>query len=237
MSKRNKPMYAKRIPEYQSRNLDVPTAGKSLLHDQFGMPKLNKNTANQRKVVAKEQITNNPISIKATLDAEKDVSFYGDGKTQRAAIPPMVSIGRNNETMWFDEGSVAVPVGKQEAIDNNENIDIEALQGHDNLNSPFSTGNIPHPYHQEPVYQQSEPVYQQQDSTVQQQEQEPQDENSLEPGQYAVLYDNEIIVKGHNITEIKGAIEEMILKYNVPIEQIVLIKRLPIDFGLLVEEN
>ena len=209
----NRKNYIKQQPEYQMRDLAPPVGGKSLLHDKFGMKKLNKDVS--RRQPLKEQITNDPMIVKANKALGANISYY-NGQS-RVPQQPMANVGMSQDNMWFEEGSVAIPAN-QRIIDNNDEIDVEGLQGRDNL------------FDRQPVLEQ---VYDRN------QEVEPEEQSidwTIEPGQYVILYDGDIVIKEINLDNIKAVIEEMLLKYNVDIDKISLIKCLPISFGLKIEE-
>lgn len=105
--------------EWQRLDLEVKDAGKSLLHNDLGFPKVNKNIKKSNIPVMKE-LSSNPVSIKASVIEDDDDSF----------IPPrnnFLFVGQKDH-FWFDQTK------ENKVIDNNNNVNTDELQGLDPLN-------------------------------------------------------------------------------------------------------
>jgi Tfp pilus assembly protein PilP len=125
-------------PEYQRLDMEPKEAGKSLLHDEFGMPKVTQ--APKENIPIMKEIPNEPVNVKASKPTAK--VRIAKGNTQRGMpsrqaeqtlqdddkfIPPksnFVSVGQSDHT-WYDD-KVAGP--SERMIDNNEEMNIENLQ-------------------------------------------------------------------------------------------------------------
>ena len=115
-----------RQPEYQKLDIEPKIGGQSLLHDEFGMPKVG--NENRRNIPTSREISSDPVIIKASVSNSKPtfrkqvVNKVVDDDDK--FIPPknnFVSVG-NVEHSWHDEKVTGI-------IDNNEEVDIEKLQG------------------------------------------------------------------------------------------------------------
>lgn len=111
------------VPEYVRLNISPKEGGGSLLHDSVtGIPKANSSIKKDNIPVMKE-ISAEPVVIKAS-----DVK---DENEEKSFIPPksnFVSVG-NQDHAWYPESVT----GSSEFIDNNDFVDVEALQGLDPL--------------------------------------------------------------------------------------------------------
>jgi hypothetical protein len=117
-----------RQPEHQRLDIEPKIGGQSLLHDEFGMPKVG--SEKRRNIPVMREISAEPVVVKASADSTAKNTFRKPGvkKTQvdeeDKFIPPknnFVSVG-NVEHSWHDEKVTGI-------IDNNEEIDVEKLQG------------------------------------------------------------------------------------------------------------
>jgi hypothetical protein len=133
-----------RQPEYQRLDIEPKVGGHSLLHDEFGMPKVS--GGQRRNIPEMKEISGDPVVIKASKPGKiknrgyltlkedgnhvKVPSFSGSNiapdDEEDNFIPPksnFVAVG-HVEHAWYDD-KVAGP----STVDNNENVDIEKLQG------------------------------------------------------------------------------------------------------------
>lgn len=132
----------KQTPEYQRLDIEPKEGGKSLLHDEFGIPKV---STYQRKEKALEpsDISNRPVHVKASLPIVNTKSSSGIPKRGTPLIeeeddfvPPrsnFVAVGQKEHTWYAPEVAGPRPssVDQKEIIDNNDEIDVDALQGTD----------------------------------------------------------------------------------------------------------
>lgn len=131
-----------RQPEYLRLDIEPKVAGQSLLHDEFGMPKTG--GSKRQKIPAMKEISSEPIVVKASkpgkIKTRSSFNIKEDGNFIKVPsftdsnidddddkfIPPksnFVSVG-NMEHAWYDE-----KVAGRSMVDNNEEIDVEKLQG------------------------------------------------------------------------------------------------------------
>ena len=129
----------RRPPEHKRLDLEASEGGRSLLHDEFGLPKV---SANPREEIAPaDELPNNPILIKASVPDESKIHM-AQGIPKRGVpvksaeqsldkddgfVPPksnFVNVGQT-EHAWYDEKVT----GPSEVVDNNEEVDTEGLQG------------------------------------------------------------------------------------------------------------
>jgi hypothetical protein len=111
--------------------MEPKVGGQSLLHDEFGMPKVS--GGKRRNVPEMKEISGEPVAVKASKPSAK-ISFKKPNQPiaqpkveeEDSFIPPksnFVAVG-HVEHAWYDD-KVAGP----STIDNNEEVDIEKLQG------------------------------------------------------------------------------------------------------------
>lgn len=139
-------------PEYQRLDIEPKQGGKSLLHDDFGLPKVG-SASKKEDVPEMEEVSNEPVRVRASVPDESKVQIAKGGIPQRGRpsraaeqsfteeeddrfIPPksnFVSVGQKEHT-WYDD-KVA---GPSEMVDNNaldpnapdeQLIDTNSLQG------------------------------------------------------------------------------------------------------------
>jgi len=108
------------LPEYQTRDLEPRAGGKSLLHDDYGFPKVNPNIHNPNDSIPElKSVPEIPISVKASnvFDGDDDGFF-----------PPkanFVSVGATEEHTWYPPSVTGVT----DSSDDQDEIDVESLQG------------------------------------------------------------------------------------------------------------
>jgi hypothetical protein len=130
-------------PEYQRLDIEPKEGGRSLLHDDFGLPRVSP-TLSRGDVPQMREVSNKPVTIKASVPDESKIQIARGGIPQkgrpaRAAeqtftkeeddgfIPPknnFVNVGQI-EHAWYDD-KVA---GPSEMVDNNHDVDADGLQG------------------------------------------------------------------------------------------------------------
>jgi hypothetical protein len=143
------------------------------------------------------------------------------------AEPIPVQVGVHEEQMWFDDESAGrkVSVKATQVIDNNDYVDVDRLQGYNPLDE------------QQVVEEQTE-----QTGAVQA-EQVTKTESwanvvplDIEPFEYLIICYGKPIVLSHSLQVIEATIEELIVDKNIPPNDIILCKRLQIDFGVKINE-
>ena len=116
-------------PEYQRLDIEPKVGGGSLLHDEFGMPKTGP-TQHKGDIPMMESLPNEPIMMRSTKSEEISLGARPQKflpVDEDKFIPPksnFVSVG-NVDTGWYNDKVV----GPSKMIDNNEVVDVEALQG------------------------------------------------------------------------------------------------------------
>lgn len=135
----------KQPPEYQRLDLEPKEGGRSLLHDEFGIPKV---SPTQKKASLPEapDIPNEPVHVKASVPSTNIRAPLGVPKRgapipsdDDGFVPPpsnFVAVGQKDHTWYAPEvtGPRPPPVQldeENEIIDNNDDVDIESLQGAD----------------------------------------------------------------------------------------------------------
>jgi hypothetical protein len=115
-----------------------------------------------------------------------------------------VQVGNHEDQMWFGD-RVAVPVGRQQPmIDNNEEVDVAALQGRDELAQPE--------YPTEPS---------------------PPEEMLLE-GEYGLYLEGTLLFKTTQESELRQVLEDAILNRNIPMDKLLVYRRVAIEFGIIL---
>jgi hypothetical protein len=214
--------------EYQRLDVDPKPAGKSLLHDKNGMRRVAKKP--QKQMPRAPEISNEPIKVPAKRVDEDSISY----RNKKVPKQPMAYVGMHEDQMWFDEELVAsgdkLPP-EEEMIDNNEDVDVTALQGHDPLASTWADR-----MEDQPDYtQDAEPP----DSPTPAPEEGVEEIESLGfelgRGEYAVLMNGQLIVKYDDLDYVRRVVEDMILTHNIEVSTITVVKSIPIDFGVLLK--
>lgn len=111
-------------PEYQRLDIEPREGGRSLLHDEHGLPKVSR--ASEKKAPLMREISNKPIPVKA-VNKRGMPSKSAEQSADDGFLPPksnFVSVGQTDHS-WYDE-SVTGPSEKM--IDNNEEVDTESIQ-------------------------------------------------------------------------------------------------------------
>lgn len=116
-----------RRPAYQSLDIEPKQAGQSLLHDEFGMPKVT--PIPKVKIPKMRTISNEPVAVKASKPGvgrafSKKFADEDDDKF----IPPrqnFISVG-NVEHAWYSDKVTGV-------VEDEDEVDTEGLQGVDPL--------------------------------------------------------------------------------------------------------
>lgn len=109
------------IPEWQRLDLEPKAAGKSLLHNELGLPILNKQNTRETIPLNKE-LSSDPVFIKAAVDDDK-------------FIPPksnFVAVGQTDQE-WIEKSKIVNPRKLPKVVDNNQMVDVQSLQGIDPL--------------------------------------------------------------------------------------------------------
>lgn len=137
------------------------------------------------------------------------------GLPQRPPPQPRVNVGVHEDTMWFGDLSAGVPPSK--VIDNNDYVDTEAVQGHNPLE--------PEGWHTGP----------EQNSEFAQHEGKSQNGLNLNQDEYAVIYGGKLIESSHDREVIMLCVEDLLLQSDANIDDIFVIKRLKINYGITIE--
>lgn len=133
----------RQVPLYQQMDIEPAEGGRSLLHDEHGMPKVTPNP--KRELPPLKELPSIPISIKASVPDQPKIArdMLQKGSPSPAAqqvlqpdendgfIPPknnFVNVGQT-EHVWYDEKVAGPSETQQEMIDNNKDVNIDSLQG------------------------------------------------------------------------------------------------------------
>lgn len=128
-------------PEYQRLDIEPKEGGKSLLHDEFGILKVSPSPHNKGDIPMMDEIPSEPVQIKASVPSSNVKIPTGIPKKGPPApsvdeedgfYPPrsnFVSVGQKEHT-WYAPEVTGPP---KETIDNNDDVDVESLQGMDPL--------------------------------------------------------------------------------------------------------
>jgi hypothetical protein len=115
----------------------VKEGGKSLLHDQFGIPKLSK--VPKKEVMPLKELPNQPIPVRAAV-RETPVRMGHPGM-KRDVVQPKAPVVQDEDDKFYPPKSNFVSVGQQEhtwhdesvtglpTVDNNDTMDTDSLQG------------------------------------------------------------------------------------------------------------
>jgi len=125
------------LPEYKKRDIDPPMGGRSLLHDEHGIPKVSANPKSKGDIPMMKEIPNEPVAVQASeVENSAQVSM---GVPRRGApvtsenedkfFPPksnFVNVGAVEQS-WHSEEVTGIP--DEPMIDNNDEVDVESMQG------------------------------------------------------------------------------------------------------------
>lgn len=236
MADRN-PLVQKLRAEYDRLGVEPTEAGVSYLHDENGMPKLN--PQKQRHATPPvQEFSNMPEPIRAEKVQPPPVASPVLARGPNPTIP--AHVGVHEETMWFDEHVVgpqqsAPQQQRQQIIDNNEEMDVDALQGRRPLGEES----------QMPGWAKTAAEA----NTAAEPKQGPPEQRSekslgflehigasMRGGKFLLLVEGEPVVVRSNKKELKAVIEDVLLRHNVGIEKVQVLKDVPIDFGVLMED-
>lgn len=121
-----------------------------------------------------------------------------------------VHVGSHEDHSWMDD-RVA---GPREYVDNNDFVDVDALQGHNPLEE------------------------QQWEQEMQNETPETADEEqslSLDTGEFGIYVKGVFVGKTRSTVEVKEFVEHIVLKKGVELDDVVVYKRVSLDFGILVD--
>jgi len=232
---RLKRVLATNSPYYQQQDLQPHEGGRSLLHDKNGRP-LHKPAPEVRAQNAPVGYVEEPERLKirgtqpvvpqpqAPLKYRELNPTHTAQDPAPAQEPPVmddipVHVGNHNDHSWHDYHVTGTPV------DNNDYVNAEALQGAQRL----------------PETQQDQQVLEQQ-----QQDAAWSDDNPPRPVISDVISqmkesDMVVLVRGDPVfvsvseQDIKQCVEDAMLNYKVSMSDIVVVKRMVLDFGLTMK--
>ena len=260
MPKQNRnPVIRRMQTEYQLRDIEPKSGGKSLLHDKNGMPRVNKASSGGRKMPPPAPIKNDPIrvpGIENTNQAPIPASQISIPKRQlnsdrglqelpaRPPKQPMATVGMHDEQMWFDEELVAGgtrPRGT-EVIDNNEEVDVESLQGIPDGWGGMKSGSVGDILPEDLEEAENSPT---RDAEAPNTPTEPEPEDVpletlgfyLARGYYAILLKGQLLIKYDDMSYVRNVVEDMILRHDISVEDIQVVKSVPIDFGVVFKDE
>lgn len=118
--------HKQRQPAYQQLDIEPKPAGGSLLHDDNGMPKIGPKIS-LNDIPPSKDISNEPVKVKANnvRDSEHD-GFYPPKSNFSIPQQNFVNVGGAEDHLWYDE---KVSGSSDEMVDNNDDVDIDSLQG------------------------------------------------------------------------------------------------------------
>lgn len=128
----------RQAPEYQRLDIEPKEGGKSLLHDEFGILKVSPLPPNKGDIPIMNEISNEPVQIKASVQSSNmktpilKKGIPSPNNEDDGFVPPrsnFVSVGQKEHT-WYSHEVAGYP---KETIDNNDEIDVDSLQGIDPL--------------------------------------------------------------------------------------------------------
>jgi len=225
------PLIAKIRAEHDRLGIEPTVAGVSHLHDENGIPKAPPRPKSPQP--PPPPFSNEPEHIRASVPQQPPPLPPAQARGPNLGQMP-AHVGVHEETMWFDDkvvGSGQRP--PPQVIDNNKDVDTDALQGYNPLNPSESTRwheqNMPQDWHDQNVPQESMP--------------QQVDPESLEaavaiipPGGYLLLVEGEPVVVRTDKRELRSIVADVLLKHNVDIDRVQVLKSVPIDFGVLMED-
>jgi hypothetical protein len=248
-----------RQPEYERLGIEPKTGGTSLLHDEIGEPLVRQQPG--PRIPAAESITNEKVLIKH--DESKEEPRLANPLTARRK--PIPSSGFVDQ-MWMD----GKPIEKSDEeipdsaiIDNNDVVNIDALQGIDPLasvrarakvvvvgpdgkpihlpkeksNTQTIKQNIPEPETFTPEELEETLKYDKELQEKLSQIPEEKEYNRLEDldeGDYAVVFRNGLAAVTDTLPEAAEEAERILMQDGVTLEDISVYKRLKLSFGVTI---
>lgn len=247
-------------PYYMQNDIEPPQGGKSLLHDENGRPLYKKHQQNQSRVP--EQTRNEDfevIRVKGTRNSDNAVQapttpmstrelnpsrtasnpsppqerFQPSAKTleeimsESAPVGDMpVHVGNHDEHNWYDQNVTGSPDSQDDrVIDNNEYVNVEALQ---------NTQRLPN------TDQEREQLEQQQKQASWSDNNPPRPViadviNGIDQGEMCVLMKGDPVFLSSDSVKVVRFIEDAMMKHEISISDISVIKKMGLDFGLTME--
>ena len=283
MVRKKRRIYKRVETEYNRMGVDPAEAGKSLLHDDHGLPKVPRKP--EEKMPPPEPVSNKPHPVKAVTEAEQEVQV---GRRRHLPSQPFAHVGVHQEKVWFeDENSVAnIPVADTEGDlgEEYDEIDIESLQGSNPLDQDEQMF-VEHPTEDELLREEEDFTrfkhgreIEQLESMAEDEEPEEQpkerarfdkeriekafergfqkaleeerkraedsaeedvdeiDLDSVQPLEYVVILDDEIIATNRDRVFVKNMIGDMLIKHEIEMDRIKVFRRIPVDFGVVIGE-
>lgn len=201
------------VPEYQRLNRDP---------EQVVDPKFAANAP-----VRNFRVPNQKRGMNAPRRSSQG-EFVSAASTVPKSNPMPVHVGNHDEQMWIDdERIISAPSQRNpniEVVDNNDYVDVENLQGR----NPFEED----PYLEEQPADDTSRWVNAHNATEQQR---PQLNVRLTPGEYAVVFRNSTVCVSSDEKQIVAVIEDIIMNYDVLVDDIAVYKRQTIDFGAILK--
>lgn len=145
--------------------------------------------------------------------SQPNVRPTGGAPRQQPPKQPHVNVGVHEDTMWYGDLSAGTPASK--IIDNNEYVNTEAIQGH----NPLAEAEKFESEEGAPA-----PAQAQAKGLI-----------DLNPEEYAVIYNGKLLEATDNLEIIMSCIEDLLLQYDANIDDIFVIKRMKINYGIRLE--
>lgn len=215
----------RRIPEHIRLGVKPQEGGVSLLHDETsGLPRAPRRQ--QRIPPPPDPLGDQPVRVQARPPGEPTsyaVPPYKRGRNAESAQTDVrVQVGNHEESLWMDGVTgVPRPQGVPRVIDNNDTIDLRAAEGTAHAEAAMGF--------EQPAaarsYQRVEPEAQT----------EPKQQAFIPEGHYGVVWNGEVVFTSTDPQQIRRMIEAWVLEHQVPIGSLMVLKNVPIGFGVILE--
>jgi hypothetical protein len=221
--------------EYSRRGVIPTEAGRSLLHDRNGLPVVPKVRQNRRQMPNPNTISNDPIMVKGQPGDLKD----------KPPHQPFAHVGVHRDKMWFDDNSTIDTNGRKPPHGEIADTTGDLGEGYyvdtscENLDplDPNQKVIMNEVDYQTPLtaegYQQEEQL---QEEQLQEEYEEQEDIvlNDMQPLEYSLIIDDDIILINRDLVVIKESIQNLMFNHDIELSRIRVFKRIPIDFGIIV---
>lgn len=202
--------------EYERLGVEPKEAGRSLLHDDAGLPKVPRRRVAQ--MPAPDPLPSKPVSVKASNIDVPEQKF--------------AHVGIHHQKLWHDNERQLDMGDSFDKGDEFEEIDTDAMQGHNSLSPETEVFMDDMDHEQRMAHGRTHDHHHVHDEEAQSEEEILL--NDVLPLEYALLLDDEIVETNRDGVVIKNTIEDMVLKHNLDLNRIKVFRRVPIDFGVII---
>lgn len=175
-----------------------------------------------------------PVPVKAAGRRPPQSTGVPNRTPRYKSEPLPVQVGNHDDQMWADSKTF----GDQPWVDNNEFVDVDLLKGDKRFEIAHDIDYGPEPEDQRYAALDEKPQWAQRHEEAERQAESDDDAEAdlseLTEGFYMVLYRNQILYNGPDESKACQMAETLLMEFKPNMNEIVLLKRLPLKFGVSV---